>query len=150
MTSTWWKEADYGSHAEELDETTLILTNQPLFMIMSTCDALNENVNRTKSIIKEYREMFDSRIPAGATEKLPGCEKPHAKTVAWSYMEGHAQNCVERYCELANKKTEQLFKVSSPCLEDHHFRNEELDSVGELSHVCSQIVLKCLYLARIG
>ena len=27
---------------------------------------------------------------------------------------------------------------------------EELESVGEMSEVCSQIVLKCLYLARIG
>ena len=30
------------------------------------------------------------------------------------------------------------------------FQEEELKSVGELSKVCSQIVLKCLYLARIG
>ena len=29
------------------------------------------------------------------------------------------KKCVERYCELANKKTEQLHKVSSPCLDDH-------------------------------
>ena len=85
----------------------------------------------------------------GATEKLPGWKKPHA-TVAWSYdMEGHAQKCVERKCELANNKTEQLYKVSRPCLDDHHFKKEELDSVGELSKVCSQMVLKCLYLARI-
>ena len=34
-------------------------------------------------------------------------------------MEGHAPKCVERYCELANKKTEQLYKVSRPCLDDH-------------------------------
>ena len=40
--------------------------------------------------------------------------------------------------------------VSSPCLDDHQFKKEELGSVGELSKVCSQIVLKCLYLARIG
>ena len=45
---------------------------------------------------------------------------------------------------------EQLFKVSSPCLDDHLFKKEELESVGELSKVCSQMVLKCLYLARIG
>ena len=32
--------------------------------------------------------------------------------------------CVERDCELANKKTEQLYKVSSPCLYDHHFKRE--------------------------
>ena len=65
-------------------------------------------------------------------------------------MEGHAKKCVERYCELANRTTQQLHKVSTPCIDDHHFKEEELKSVGELSQVCSQIVLKCLYLARIG
>ena len=70
---------------------------------------------------------------------------------SWSYdMAGHAKKCVERYCELANKTTQQLYKVSTPCIDDHHFKEEEMKSVGELSHVCSQIVLKCLYLARIG
>ena len=65
-------------------------------------------------------------------------------------MEGHAKKCVERNCELANETTQQLYTVSTPCLDDHHFKEEELKSVGELSKVCSQIVLKCLYLARIG
>ena len=57
---------------------------------------------------------------------------------------------VERYCELANRTTQQLYKVSAPCIDDHHFKEEEMKSVGELSKVCSQVVLKCLYLARIG
>ena len=65
-------------------------------------------------------------------------------------MESHAKKCVERYCELANKTTQQLHKVSTPCIDDHHFKEEETKSVGELSNACSQIVLKCLYLARIG
>ena len=56
----------------------------------------------------------------------------------------------ERYCKLAHKKVEQLYKVSSPFLDDHQFKKEELESVGELPEVCSQIVLKCLYLAPIG
>ena len=47
-------------------------------------------------------------------------------------------------------KTEQLYKVSIPCFDDHNYKKEELDTVGELSDVCSQIVLKCLYQARIG
>ena len=55
-------------------------------------------------------------------------------------MGGHAKKCVERYCELANKTT---------FLDDHQFK-EEVGSVGELSTVCSQIVQKCLFLARIG
>ena len=32
----------------------------------------------------------------------------------------------------------------------HQFKEEEIGSVGELSTICSQIVLKCLYLVRIG
>ena len=58
-------------------------------------------------------------------------------------MEGHAKKCVERYCELAIKTTQQLYKVSTPCIDDHHFKEEEMKSVGELSNVCSQSVLKC-------
>ena len=35
-------------------------------------------------------------------------------------------------------------------MDDHQFKEEEIGSVGDLSTVCSQFVLKCLYLARIG
>ena len=36
-----------------------------------------------------------------------------AQTVAWSHeMEKHAQKCVERVCELTNKKMEQIFLES--------------------------------------
>ena len=39
-------------------------------------------------------------------------------------MEGHAQKYMERYRELANKRTEQLYKVSSPCLDDHQIKKK--------------------------
>ena len=65
-------------------------------------------------------------------------------------MEGHAKKCVGRYCELANKTTQQLYKVSTPCIDDHHFKEEKMRSVGELSTICSNKFLKYLYLARIG
>ena len=82
-------------------------------------------------------------------KKLPYSE--NFRISSWSYdLEGHAKKCVERYCELANKTTQQLYKVSTPCINDHHFKEEEMKSFGELSQVCSQIVLQCLYLARIG
>ena len=103
----------------------------------------------SKDIVDNYRTMFESRISAGGTEKLPFPQ--NLRISSWSYdMEGHAKKCVERYCELANKTTQQLYKVSTPCIDDHHFKEEEMKSVGELSHVCSQIAPKCLYLARIG
>ena len=72
--------------------------------------------------------MFESRISAEATEKLPCSE--NLSISSWSHdMEGHAKKCVERYCELANRKTQQLYKVSTPCIDDLHFKEEELKSV---------------------
>ena len=76
-----------------------------------------------ETIIERYKKMFESRISAGATENYRDGEKSQTETVACSYdMEGHAQKCVERYCELANKKVEQL-KVSNP-LDGHEFKHE--------------------------
>ena len=108
----------------------------------------------SKDIVDNYRSMFGSRISAGATEKLPettATGEPDAETISsWSYdMEGHAKKCVESCFEFANKTTEQLYKVATPCMDDHQFK-EENGSVAELSTVCSQIVLKCLTLARVG
>ena len=93
--------------------------------------------------------MIESRISAERTEKLPYSEIVRISSLSYD-MEGDGKKCVERYCELAHKTSQQLYKVSTPCIEDHHLKEEELKSVGELSKVCSQIVLKCLYLARIG
>ena len=92
---------------------------------------------------------LNHEFPTERTEKLPCSE--NLRISSWSYdMVGHAKKCVERYCELANKTAQQLYKVSTPCIDYHHFKEEETKPAGELSHVCSQIVLKCLYLARIG
>ena len=41
-----------------------------------------------------------------------------------------------------------MYTVSTSGFDDHKFKKEELETVGELSDVCSQIVLKCLHLAR--
>ena len=56
---------------------------------------------------------------------------------AWKDM---LKKCVERYCDVANEKTEPIFKVSSSCLDDHHFKKEELETVGALSKVCLHMV----------
>ena len=102
-----------------------------------------------QGIVDFYRTMFESRISAGGLEKLPFPQ--NLRFSSWSYdVAAHAKKCVGRYCELANKTTLQLYKVSTPCIDDHHFKEEETKSVGELSSTCSQIVLKCSYLARIG
>ena len=35
-------------------------------------------------------------------------------------------------------------------MDDHQIKKQELESVGELSKVCADVVLKCFYLARTG
>ena len=129
------KEVDLGEPTSFLDHVYLGCTQRQ-------CET-------SKDIADNYRTMFESRISAGGAEKLPFPQ--NLRISSWSYdMAGHAKKCVERYCELANKTTQQLYKVSTPCIDDHHFKEEEMKSVGELSQVCSQIVLTCFYLARIG
>ena len=128
------KEVDLGEPTSFFDHVYLVCTQRQ-------CEI-------SKDIEDNYRTMFESRISAGATEKIPCSE--NLRVSSWSYdMAGHAKKCAERYCELANKTTQQLYKVSTPCIDDHHFK-EETKSVEELSRVCSEIVLKCLFLARIG
>ena len=123
------KEVDLGEPTSFLDHVYVGYTQSP-------CEI-------SKDIVDNYRTMFESRISAGATEKLPCSE--NLRISSWSYdTEGHAKKCVERYCELANKTTQQLYKVSTTCIDDHHFKEEELKSVGELSKVCSQFVLKLM------
>ena len=97
ISPTWkilMKDVDLGEPTSFLDHVYLGCTQR--------------ECQTSKDIVDNYRKMFESRISAGTTEKLPetkATEKPHAETVSsWSYdMEGHARKCVERYCEFANK-----------------------------------------------
>ena len=69
----------------------------------------------SKDIVDKHRTMFESRISAGDAEKLHHSE--NFRISSWSYdTEGHAKKCVERYCELANRTTQQL----------NHFKEESI------------------------
>ena len=129
------KEVDLGESTSFLDHVYLGCTQQQ-------CEISNDIVDTEPCSKLEFLR--------GGIEKLPFSQ--NIRISSWSYdMAGHAKKCVERYCELANKTTQQLNKVSTPCIDDHHhFKEEGTKSVGELSNTCSQIVLKCLYWARIG
>ena len=139
LVPTWkvlYEEVDLGEPTSFLDHVYLGCTQRQ-------CQI-------SKDFVDNYRTMFESRISAGGVEKLPFPQ--NLRISSWSYdMEGHAKKCVERYCDFANKTTQQFYKVSTPCIDDHHhLKEDEMKSVGELSQVRSQIVLKCFYLARIA
>ena len=63
----------------------------------------------SKDIVDNYRTMFGSRISAGRSEKLQYSENLRISSRSYN-MEGHAKKCVERYCELANKTTQQTLR----------------------------------------
>ena len=83
----------------ELGEPTSFLDHVYLECTQRHCET-------RKHIVDNYSTMFKSRISAGATGKLLSSENRNVSTRSYD-MEGHAMKCVERYCELANKTTEQ-------------------------------------------
>ena len=84
------KDVDLGEPTSFLDHVYLECTQRE-------CKISND-------IVANYRDMFESRISAGAKEKLPttASGKPDAEAISsWSCdMEGHAKKFVELYCEL--------------------------------------------------
>ena len=110
----------------DLDEPTSFLDHKNLGCTQRECKP-------NETIIERYTQMFESRISAGATEKIQGgkslTQEPWPGPT--TCMEGHARKCIERYCELANKKVEQLYTISSPCLDDHLVVREQF---GKISH----------------
>ena len=103
------------------------------------------NARRTKLIVDECRKLFESRISVGAVEKYRGGKNLTRKRLCgpttWKDVLKSASRDVVNW---QTKKKQLLYKISTHC------KKEELESVGELSKVSSQPVLKRLYLARIG
>ena len=85
-----------------LGEPTSFLDQKYLGCTQRECQISND-------IVANHRDMFESWMSAGGTEKLPtrASGKPDAETISsWSCdVEGQAKKCVERNCELANKTT---------------------------------------------
>ena len=142
------KEAEYGSHVEEMDEQcwswrTNIISWPRVFGMHSTWMQAERNYDWwiPKSSNHDVLLKQLKNYQGGKTSRKHGRLLGHT---IWKGM----RKKVRWEMNWRTKKTEQLHKVSSLCLDDHHFKKEELEAVGEMSKVCSQIVLKCLYLAR--
>ena len=76
---------------------------------MCTWDVLKDHVKTSKDIVDNYRTMF--WLQSFSQEQL---KNYHARKICVflrgpTIWKGHAKKCVERYCELANKTTQQLY-----------------------------------------
>ena len=121
---TGWKETKHWSNVESTDETSRFgRTNIISWPRLLGCTP--RECETSKDIVDNYKNMFESRTSAGATEKLLGLEKLDANISTCSYdLEGHAKKCVERYCDLANKTNQRKYEVSTPGLDDREFKEE--------------------------
>ena len=114
------KTQNVSSCVEDIDEETLILRNQHHFLITFTQDALNGNANPTRKSLDNTTKCLNPVLLLEQPRNYQEGTNLAQKLQLGSYdKEGHARKCVERYCELANKKTEQLYKDFNPCLDDH-------------------------------
>ena len=78
MWKVFMKDVDLGEPTSFLDHVYLVCTQR--------------ECQTSKDIVDNYRNMFESKISAGATEKLPCSEKLGANISSWSYdMEGHVK-----------------------------------------------------------
>ena len=107
---------------------TLIWENQHHFLTMFIWVALNESVRLAWTLWRATEICSNPGFLLGPKKnyrpELQG--NLMQKISSWSYdMEGHAKNCVERYCELANETTQQLHKVATPCIDNHQLKKKK-------------------------
>ena len=125
MTSNWLERNKTLIRCGKYSTKKLIWENQHLSLIMYIWDVLKNKVDISKDIVDNYRTVFESRFSAGATEKLPCSE--NLCISLWSCdMEGHAKKL------LANRTTHQLYKVSTPCIDDPSFQRRRIEIRGRI------------------
>ena len=108
----------------------------------------------SNALMVNYRDMFEFWISAGDKEnylpELQGnlMQRPCLLgSMTWRVTR---RNVWTNFENLQIKRlNQQLYEVATPCMDDHQFKEEENAWVGVLTTVCSQIVPKCMYLARV-
>ena len=142
MTSKWQERSRIWLPCGRIWWNMWMLTNPHHFLAMCTWDAL--------SVWNSYCTIFeDVWITTFSWNKrkitrMAKTSRTNCGVVLW-----HGRTCsTMRWAILWSGREERgaiLLRFKS-CLDDHQFKEEELESV---AGICSQSVLKCLYVARI-
>ena len=126
-----------------------IWENQHLSLIMYSWAALKDNVKQAKILWTITEPCLNREFPRG---ELKNFHTPrffvflHGLMI-WKVMRRNVwSDIVSWQTGRLNNSTKYLLHASMTTT----LKKEEMKSVRELSQVCSQIVLKCFYLARIG
>ena len=132
------KRVDLGEPTSFLDHVYLGCTQRQCENKQRYCGQLQKICLNPTSLMEQQKSYLILRNLAQTFPHCPTIRKVMQRSV-WN--------------DIANCRTKQLnncTKVATPCIDHHEFKEEELGSVGELSKVFSQIVLKGLHMARIG
>ena len=110
----------------DIDEPTSFLDHVYLGCTQRECKP-------NETIIEQYTRMFETHFCWGNKQITGMAETARTNSSVVLRHGGTCSECVERYWELANKKVEQLYKVSHPCLDDQQFK-----------HIVRSLLANCL------
>ena len=136
---TGWEETKHWPNVEQCFWKKLIWEIRHRSLTMFIWVALNEKCQTSKDVMDNFRNMFELILRNLAHTFL---------RVLWC-----GRSCKEMrgtILRTGEQNNSTVIQSRNTCIDDHQIKEEENGSVGELSTVCSQIVLKCLYLARFG
>ena len=88
--------------------------------ILEKSHIVAETLMRAKHSATDGDEDKAPALPAGAASAASPSAPTAAKVQAYEYdMGGHAEQCIDRYLELAHKDETSLRVVATPCIDDH-------------------------------
>ena len=99
---------------------------------MDTWDVLKDSVKISEDIVDNYRTMFESRISAGRAQKTSIPSKSSYFFVILWYGRSCKEMCGAILWVSPTRRLQQLYIVSTPCIDDHHFKEEEIEIRGRI------------------
>ena len=126
---------------KKLMKNVEFLTIQLHFLTTFVWDALNVNASRTISLLKSTVANFLLEQLKNYQGGIKLTQRRARGHTTWKDMLKHVLR------DIANGRTKRQSNCTKFQVLDHHFKNEELESVGESSKVCSQ---KCFEMLVLG
>ena len=151
----WWhqhgqEKAEFRTHVEKAWRMS-ILRNRHHFLITFIQDALNVNANQmTQWMNSTQRCLNHVFLQEQLKDDLDGRNSTQKQWRGPTMWKDTPRSVWKGTANVQTRKLSNYIKFQLLARMIINSKQEKLESVGELSEVCSQIVLKCLYLARIG
>ena len=81
-------------------------------------------------------------VPAAGGEMPSSAYGTNAANGTRYLMKGSLEQCIDKYCELADVKRDTLRPVKTPSLDEHNFTDEDLKEKGLLAPVAASVFMK--------